>query len=64
MNGYICFYKGERFEVYADTTFAAQEQVVAQVKAKNPRLKKIDYMRLSVTLAEKNGEQVTHVADF
>jgi hypothetical protein len=55
MNGYICFYRGKRIEVYADTTLQAQTKAAAQFKARKA-------YEVSVMLAEKNGEQVTHTA--
>lgn len=55
MNGYVCFYKGKRIEVYAETTYRAQQLAAAKlsVSSKNQHL-------ISVALAEKDGEQVTH----
>ena len=61
MNGYICFYRGERHEVYADTPLQAQEAVREVVQKKYPR-RKVKGWDISVTLAELNGEQVTHRA--
>jgi len=61
VNGYICFYNGERYEVHADTPLKAQEQVQALVQAKYKR-RRIRPWHISVALAERNGEQVTHVA--
>lgn len=55
MNGYVCFYRGKRFEVYADTTYQAQTKVAQQNKIKKQ-------YEITVVLAEKNGEQVTHIA--
>lgn len=52
-NGYVCFYKGKRFECHAATTVAAQE-----IAMKHFRVKKA--WHITVVLAEKNGEQVTH----
>lgn len=57
MNGYVCFYKGKKIEVYAETSYEAQQKAVAQFKAK----KSYD---VTVMLAEKQGEQVIHAADF
>ena len=53
MNGYICFYKGKRIEVYAETTAQAQRKAAEQLRAKK-------HWEVSVCLAEKNGEQVIH----
>ena len=59
MNGYICFYRGERHEVYADTTLAAQEQARQHFQKKYPR-RKVKGWDINTGLAEVNGEQVTH----
>ena len=53
MNGYNCFYRGKRIEVYADTTLQAQTKAAAQFKARKA-------YEVTAVLAEKNGEQVTH----
>lgn len=57
MNGYVCFYKEKRTEVYADTTLQAQEAAAAFFKARKS-------YEVSVILAEKDGEQVTHIPLF
>ena len=62
MNGYICFYKGKQFEIFADTPYEAQKQVEAQIR-KTSRAKVKGY-EISVILAEKDGKQVTHTPDF
>lgn len=53
MNGYIAFYKGKRIEVTASTSYEAQQKAAKQFKAKKP-------YEVTVVLAEKDGEQVTH----
>ena len=53
MNGYVCFYKGKRVEVYADSSYAAQQRAATLLKAKRS-------YEVTVVLAEKNGEIVTH----
>ena len=58
MNGYVCFYKGKRVEVYADTSYAAQQKAATQLKVKSNKSYEI-----TVTLAEKNGEAYVHTAD-
>ena len=55
MNGYVCFYKGKRIEVYADSTYAAQQKAALLFKAKKS-------YEVNVILAEKDGEPVVHVA--
>ncbi len=57
MNGYICFWKGKRVEVQANTSYEAQTLAALRFKAKRP-------YKVTVMLAEKAGEQVTHTADF
>lgn len=61
MNGYICFYRGERHEVYAFTPLAAQESARQHFQKKYPR-RKVKGYDINVNLAEVNGEQVTHTA--
>lgn len=53
MNGYVCFYRGKRVEVYADSSYAAQQKAAALLKAKRT-------WDVAVVLAEKNGEVVVH----
>lgn len=53
MNGYICFYKGKQLEVYANTSYEAQQKAAKEFKAKKS-------YQVTVVLAEKNGEQVVH----
>lgn len=57
MNGYVCFYRGKRTEVYADTSLEAQTQAAKHFKAKKA-------YEVTVVLAEKGGEPVVHTADF
>lgn len=53
MNGYICFYRGKRIELHAESSYQAQQKAAAQFKAKKA-------YEITVMLAETNGEQVTH----
>ena len=57
LNGYVCFHKGRRFEIYAKTSYDAQ-----QLCAKINKIKK--QSEITVVLAEKNGEVVEHTATF
>ena len=57
MNGYICYYKEKRFEIYAGSTFEAQKKCAIDNNIK----KSYD---ISVTLSEKDGVQVTHIPLF
>ena len=62
-NGYIVFWKNERKEVYAHTTYEAQQiaQVLFQKTAGRKKVKSYD---ISVNLAELKGETYTHTPDF
>lgn len=53
MNGYICFYRGRKIEVLADTSLQAQTKAAAQFKAR----KAYD---VTVMLAERNNNPVVH----
>jgi hypothetical protein len=53
LNGYICFYKSKRTEVYAATSAEAQKKAAAFFKARKQ-------YEVSVHLAEKAGVQVVH----
>ena len=57
MNGYIGFYKGKKFEIYANTSYEAQKKIAIEQKIK----KSYD---ITIVLAEKDGGTETHVADF
>jgi len=58
--GYICFYKSERYEVYAETQLAARDEALVYFQKKNPR-RKIKPWEVSATIAEKaNGEPYIH----
>lgn len=56
MNGYKCFYKGKTIEVYADTTYQAQQKAAALFKAKKS-------YEVTVMLCELRGEQYVHTGD-
>jgi ABC-type thiamine transport system substrate-binding protein len=55
MNGYKAFYKGKTLEVYASSSYEAQQKAAAQFKAKK-------VWEVSVVLCELAGEQVVHSA--
>ena len=57
MNGYKAFYKGKEIEVYADTSYQAQQEAIKIFKAKKS-------WDVTICLCEKEEEQVTHIADF
>jgi len=60
MNGYICFWEQRREEVYAATSYAAQE-LAATLFQKKTR-KKVKSYQIATVLAELEGEQVVHSA--
>ena len=62
MNGYIGIYKGKQYETRAETSYKAQQQLQEQIQATTRR--KVKGYDISVILAEKNGEQVTHTPTF
>ena len=53
MNGYKAFYRGKTCEVWADTSYQAQQKASAIFKAKKS-------YEVTVVLCEKEGEQVYH----
>jgi hypothetical protein len=53
MNGYICFYRGRKIEVTADTSLQAQTKAAAQFKARKA-------YEVTVMLAECDRQQVSH----
>ena len=53
LNGYVCFYKSKRTEVYASTTYEAQTKAAAFFKARKQ-------YEVTVVLAEKAGAPVIH----
>ena len=57
MNGYVCFYKGKQVEVYADTSYAAQQKAAVLLKVRPNKSYEV-----TVMLAEKDGEVYEHTA--
>ena len=55
--GYIALWRGKRIEVYANTSYEAQQKAAAILKAKKA-------YEVTVMLAERAGEPVVHTADF
>lgn len=59
MNGYKAFYKGKTCEVYADTSYAAQQEAAKKFKAKKA-------YEVTVMICERDtdgtapGQQVVH----
>ncbi len=56
MNGYVAFYKGKRIEVYANTSYEAQGKAQKVLKVRDSQR-----YNITVVLAEKDGEEVTHL---
>ena len=56
MNGYVAFYKNKRVEVYATSSYGAQLNAQKLLRVSDSQRYKI-----TVVLAEKDGEQVTHL---
>lgn len=54
LNGYLAFFYGKKIEVYAKTSYEAQQKAVEAFKA--PKSKAYQVV---VVLAEKAGQQVT-----
>ena len=54
MNGYVCFYKGKRTEVYAESSYKARQKAAEIFKAKRA-------LDVTVVLAEKDGAPVVHI---
>lgn len=53
MNGYKAFYRGRTIEVYAKTSYEAQQLAAKQFGARKS-------YEVTIIICEKNGEQVTH----
>jgi hypothetical protein len=56
LNGYVCFFKSKRHEVYAATSYEAQVKAAQFFKARKS-------YEVTVVLAESAGKPVVHVAD-
>lgn len=56
--GYVCIYNNQRIELYASSSYSAQELAVKEFQ-KNSR-KKVKGWDVIVILAEVNGEEVIH----
>jgi hypothetical protein len=59
MNGYIVYYNGKTREIYANSSYEAYVKAVFSFNAPKKKAHLV-----TVMLAEKEGEQVTHVPDF
>ena len=58
-NGYIGFWKGKKAEVYAKSSYEAQQKLVPLFQKQAGR-KKVKRTDITVKLAEKDGKQVSH----
>jgi len=58
MDGYVCFWEQKREEIYADTSYEAQELATAAFQ-KHTR-KKVRSYQVHVVLAERDGQDVVH----
>jgi hypothetical protein len=56
-NGYKAFYKSKSIDVWANSSYEAQKLAAQIFKAKKS-------YEVDVYLCEKEGEQITHIADF
>jgi hypothetical protein len=59
LNGYVCFYKGKRLEVCAETIHQAQDKAVAEFQKAHPRAR-VKSWDVAIMLAEKGSQQVVH----
>lgn len=59
MNGYKCFWNGKELDIYADTTYQAQQLATPEFQKIAGR-KKVKEYQVTVMLCELNGEQYTH----
>ena len=62
MNGYIGYWKNQKFEVMANSSYEAQTKLVPIIQATNR--KKVKSYEIAIMLAEKDGKQVTHLPLF
>ena len=58
MNGYKAFYKGKSIEVYAETSFKAQELAAQKLKAKKSY--EVTVMLCETNVVQGVGTQVVH----
>jgi len=55
LNGYLAFFNGKKFEVYADSSYAAQQKAIAHFKPAKSKAHLV-----SVILCEKAVAPVIH----
>ena len=59
MNGYIALYLGEKYEIQADDVWSAKQKAL-----KDLQVSKKKAWQVSIYLAEVNGADYKHTADF
>lgn len=59
MNGYIFFYNDQRVEIDAETLYQAKLKALEHFRPPKSKAHMVHGM-----IAEKNGEQITHIANF
>jgi len=57
MNGYIAFWRKKKLEIFAESSYQASKKAARLFGAKKSH-------EVTVVLAEKDGEQVTHLSLF
>lgn len=62
MNGYIAIYKGKQKEIYANSSFDAQQKALSEFQKTSRR--KIKSWEISVTICEVEEKQITHSPNF
>lgn len=56
MNGYLCFYDGKKVEVWATTSYAAQQQAARLLKVPKKKI----YLVTPVLCERADGSVVAH----
>lgn len=62
MNGYVCFWENKKVEIEANSSLEAQQK--ATIEFQKSTRKKVKGYQVTVVLAEKNNQPVTHIPDF
>ena len=57
MNGYKAYYKGRSIDVYANTSYEAQQKAAELFKAKKRH-------EVGVFLCERDSKEIIHTPDF
>jgi|15BtaG_2_1085339.scaffolds.fasta_scaffold00048_60 hypothetical protein len=64
LNGYVAFYRGKQKEVYASTSYEAQQKAAKLFKARKSYEVTVGLCETGCPAEGEPGKQVTHVADF